>query len=50
MYMNNETTLQKEYIDKCKELLHEKEAEKGRKLSFHVTTFGCEMNAERKTA
>ena len=43
--MNNETTLQKEYIDKCKELLHEKEAEKGRKLSFHVTTFGCQMNA-----
>ena len=43
--MNNETSLQKEYISKCSELLKGLEEKKGRKLTFHVTTFGCQMNA-----
>ncbi len=33
------------YIKCAAELLKEKEAELGRKLTCHVTTFGCQMNA-----
>ncbi len=33
------------YIEKCRELYEKKVEELGRKLSFHVTTFGCQMNA-----
>ncbi|MCU6746714.1 tRNA (N6-isopentenyl adenosine(37)-C2)-methylthiotransferase MiaB [Faecalicatena acetigenes] len=33
------------FIAKARELLHEKEREAGRKLTFCVTTFGCQMNA-----
>ena len=40
-----ETKLQYEYIEKIKALVKEKEEEKGRKLTFCVKTFGCQMNA-----
>ncbi len=33
------------YMNLAKELLSKKEKELGRKLTFHVTTFGCQMNA-----
>lgn len=33
------------FIDKCRAIILEKEQEKGRKLSYHVATFGCQMNA-----
>ncbi len=33
------------YIDKCREIVKNKEQEKGRKLTSHVETFGCQMNA-----
>ena len=41
----DETKLQYEYIEKIKALVKEKEEEKGRKLTFFVKTFGCQMNA-----
>lgn len=40
-----EAARQYDYIEKCKELVAEKEAELGRKLTFCVQTFGCQMNA-----
>ena len=40
-----ETTLQYEYIEKCKEYLTGLRREAGRDLTFCVTTFGCQMNA-----
>jgi len=33
------------FIDKCREIILETEQEKSRKLTYHVTTFGCQMNA-----
>ena len=33
------------YMNLAKDLLKKKEEELGRKLTFHVTTFGCQMNA-----
>ena len=33
------------YIEKAKQLISQKELEIGRKLTFCVTTFGCQMNA-----
>ena len=33
------------FMNLAKELLKKKEEELGRKLTFHVTTFGCQMNA-----
>ena len=33
------------FMNLAKELLRKKEEELGRKLTFHVTTFGCQMNA-----
>ena len=33
------------FMNLAKELLAKKEEELGRKLTFHVTTFGCQMNA-----
>lgn len=33
------------FMNLAKELLQKKEEELGRKLTFHVTTFGCQMNA-----
>jgi len=41
----NEPDRQLFYIDRCREILLEKEQEAGRKLSYHVATFGCQMNA-----
>ncbi|MCR4797986.1 MAG: tRNA (N6-isopentenyl adenosine(37)-C2)-methylthiotransferase MiaB, partial [Lachnospiraceae bacterium] len=40
-----EAKRQLEFIDKSRVLLQEKEEALGRKLTFHVTTFGCQMNA-----
>ena len=40
-----ETKLQYEYIDKLKTLVKKKSEEKGRDLTYNVTTFGCQMNA-----
>ena len=33
------------FIEVAKQILQEKEAEAGRKLTFCVNTFGCQMNA-----
>lgn len=33
------------FIDKCRDIILKKEQEVGRKLSYHVATFGCQMNA-----
>lgn len=40
-----EKELQLEYIEKCRAIVEEKSKMLGRKLRFHVTTFGCQMNA-----
>ena len=40
-----ETKLQYAYIEKAKAYVTSKEQELGRKLTFHVQTFGCQMNA-----
>ena len=41
----NEIELQYDYMKKAKELISKKSEKLGRKLTFHVTTFGCQMNA-----
>ncbi len=41
----DESILQWENIKKCRELLLEQEKEYGRKFTYCVTTFGCQMNA-----
>ncbi len=33
------------FMAKCRKLLQQQEEELGRPLTFHVTTFGCQMNA-----
>ena len=33
------------FIDKCHDIIKERELIKGEKLTFHVATFGCQMNA-----
>ncbi len=33
------------YMDKCREIISERTKEKGRRLTFYVETFGCQMNA-----
>ena len=40
-----EAQMQYSYMDKAKKYIINKEKELGRKLTFHVTTFGCQMNA-----
>ena len=40
-----ETLLQYEYIDKLKDIISDKSNSLGRKLTYNVTTFGCQMNA-----
>ena len=40
-----EAIRQYEFIEKAKALVAKKEAELGRKLTFCVQTFGCQMNA-----
>ncbi len=36
---------QNRFMELDREIIREKELELGRKLTFHVTTFGCQMNA-----
>lgn len=40
-----ETLLQYEYIDKLKDIISDKSNRLNRKLTYNVTTFGCQMNA-----
>lgn len=40
----NESEKQQFYIDKCKEIIKNKEVNLGRKLTACVVTFGCQMN------
>lgn len=40
-----ETNIQYEYISKLKELVNIRSKELNRKLTYNVTTFGCQMNA-----
>lgn len=40
-----ETNVQYEYISKLKELINSRSKELNRKLTYNVTTFGCQMNA-----
>ncbi len=40
-----EALRQREYIRLTQEILKKQELEKGRKLTFHIETFGCQMNA-----
>ncbi len=40
-----ETLLQYEYINKLKDIISDKSNRLGRKLTYNVTTFGCQMNA-----
>ncbi|MBR2696553.1 MAG: tRNA (N6-isopentenyl adenosine(37)-C2)-methylthiotransferase MiaB [Parasporobacterium sp.] len=42
----NEPERQLYFIDRCREILLEKAAEKGRDLTACVNTFGCQMNAK----
>ena len=44
MNFNNESEKQIYYIEKCKELIKNKEQKLGRKLTANVVTFGCQMN------
>ena len=41
----DENLRQYEYINKTKKIIEEKKKALGRELTFHVTTFGCQMNA-----
>lgn len=45
MNLNLDEELQLQYVDKLKEIVHEKAEMLGRKLTCQVTTFGCQMNA-----
>ena len=40
-----ETQRQYEYIDRLKKLISDKTKKAGRRLTYNVTTFGCQMNA-----
>lgn len=43
--MNEEATLQYQYIEKAKDIIQKKADEKGSPLTCCVQTFGCQMNA-----
>ena len=45
MSINNESERQYYYIGKVKEIISEKAKEKGSPLTYHIQTFGCQMNA-----
>ena len=47
---NSEEILQREYIEKAKAYVSDYKTLIGHEPSARVCTFGCEMNAERKTA
>ena len=42
----NEPERQFYFIDRAREIVSEKSMRLGRRLTFHVTTFGCQMNAK----
>ncbi len=42
----NEPERQFYFMERCRELLHEREARTGRPMTFMITTFGCQMNAK----
>ena len=44
MSFTNESEKQRYYIDKCKEIIQNKEINLGRKMTACVVTFGCQMN------
>lgn len=41
---NTEAEAQFYYIDKCAKIVAEKAAKLGRRLTYHISTFGCQMN------
>lgn len=41
----NELNIQNEYIDKLADVIAERSGQLGRKVTYCVTTFGCQMNA-----
>lgn len=41
----DESKLQFQYLEKVKQIVSDKSKALGRELTFHVTTFGCQMNA-----
>ena len=43
--LKNESSRQYEYMEEMKKWVQKKSEELGRKLTCHVTTFGCQMNA-----
>ena len=43
--LKNESSRQYEYMEEMKKWVQKKSGELGRKLTCHVTTFGCQMNA-----
>ena len=42
--LKNESSRQYEYMEEMKKWVQKKSGELGRKLTCHVTTFGCQMN------
>lgn len=42
--LKNESSRQYEYMEEMKKWVQKKSEELGRKLTCHVTTFGCQMN------
>ena len=36
--------IQLNFIEKCRQLVEERSSEAGRALTYHVETFGCQMN------
>lgn len=41
-----ETTRQLEYMNKVRQILDKEKEKTGKARTFHVTTFGCQMNAK----
>ena len=46
MESEKEVLLQRSYMEKMKNIVSEKEKALGRKLSYHIETLGCQMNAK----
>lgn len=44
MEQSSESSRQYEYMEEMKKWVQKKSEELGRKLTCHVTTFGCQMN------
>ena len=47
--LKNESSRQYEYMEEMKKWVQKKSEELGRKLTCHVTTFGCQMNEIQKS-